>query len=213
MRGRGNADAWIPDDDSHSRNTGELVYSFGFGDRSKAQGRNPTKDEADCDCVLHKVHRSIHEAQSQEQANLWNYSRRGKPAGQVGRVQDRQAGGPGQPRRQRARVAARPQSCRSARFSFTGSSGDWYHYIDYYFRADGTLAKIHAQLNTFASPDGGISVVRDKLYSSGGKLLHAATRYRDLQSQQPRERGEFMDQPIPVYKTVRDLPFLRLLRS
>jgi hypothetical protein len=100
-----------------------------------------------------------------------------------------------------------------AKFSVTSASGDWYHYVDYYFRADGTLAKIHAQLNTFAGPDGGISVIRDKVYSSRGKLLHTATWYRDLQSQKPRKRGEFMDQPIPVYKSVRDLPFSKLLRS
>lgn len=101
----------------------------------------------------------------------------------------------------------------AAEFSFTSSSGDWYHYVNYYFRADGTLAKIHAQLNTFSGPDGGISVIRDKFYGSGGKLLHTATRYLDLKSQQPRKRGDFMDEPIPDYKTVRDLPFLKLLRS
>lgn len=101
----------------------------------------------------------------------------------------------------------------AAQFSLTSYSGDWYHYVNYYFRADGTLAKIHAQLNTFAGPDGGISVVREKFYSSSGKLLHTATRYLDLQSQKPRKRGEFMDQPIRVYQTVRDLPFLKLLRS
>jgi hypothetical protein len=99
----------------------------------------------------------------------------------------------------------------AAEFSFTSSSGDWYHYVNYYFRADGTLAKIHAQLNTFSGPDGGISVVRDKFYSSGGKLLHTATRYLDLKSQRPRKRGDFMDEPIPDYKTVRDLPFYKLL--
>jgi len=101
----------------------------------------------------------------------------------------------------------------AAKFSLTSSSGDWYHYVDYYFRADGTLAKIHAQLNTFSGPDGGISIVREKFYSSNGKLLHTDTRYLDLKSQQPRKRGEFMDQPIPAYHTVRDLPFLKLLRS
>ena len=101
----------------------------------------------------------------------------------------------------------------AAEFSFTSSSGDWYHYVNYYFRADGTLAKIHAQLNTFSGPDGGISVIRDKFYSSSGKLLHMATRYLDLKSQNPRKRGDFMDEPIPDYKTVRDLPFLKLLRS
>ena len=110
-----------------------------------------------------------------------------------------------------AHVWLRDGKVVAARFSFTSSSGDWYHYVDYYFRADGTLAKIHAQLNTFAGPDGGISVVRDKFYSSSGKLLHTATRYLDLKSQKPRKRGEFMDQPIPDYKTVRDLPFYKLL--
>jgi hypothetical protein len=101
----------------------------------------------------------------------------------------------------------------AADFSFTSSSGDWYHYVNYYFRADGTLAKIHAQLNTFAASDGGVSVVRDRLYSSNGKLLHTATRYLDLQSQKPRKRSDFMDQPIPDYRTVRALPFVKLLRS
>jgi hypothetical protein len=98
-----------------------------------------------------------------------------------------------------------------AKFSFTSESGDWYHYVNYYFREDGTLAKIHSQLNTFASADGGISVVRDKFYDSGGKVLHPSTRYLDLQSQKPRKRGDFMDQPIPVYKTVRELPFAKVL--
>jgi hypothetical protein len=101
----------------------------------------------------------------------------------------------------------------AAQFSLTNSSGDWYHYVNYYFRADGTLAKIHAQLNTFASPDGGISVVRDKFYGSNGKLLHTAIRYLDLKFQKPKNREEFMDQPITDYRTVRDLPFLKLLRS
>jgi hypothetical protein len=98
-----------------------------------------------------------------------------------------------------------------AQFSFTSSSGDWYHYVSYYYRADGTLVKIHTQLNTFAAADGGMSVVRDKFYSSGGKLLHTTTRYLDLKSQKPRKRGDFMDQPIPDYKTVRDLPFYKFL--
>jgi len=106
--------------------------------------------------------------------------------------------------RQEGRVVA-------AKFAFTSSSGDWFHYVTYYYRADGTLAKIHAQLNTFYSSPGGVSVVRDKFYGSNGKLLHTSTRYLDLQSQRPRKRGDFMDEPIPVYKTARALPFAKLL--
>jgi len=99
----------------------------------------------------------------------------------------------------------------AADFSFTSPSGDWYHFVNYYFRADGTLAKIHAQLNTFAAADGGLSVVRDEFYDSRGKLLRTSTRYLDLKSQKPRKRADFMDQPIPAYQTVRDLPFYKLL--
>jgi hypothetical protein len=99
----------------------------------------------------------------------------------------------------------------AANFSFTSPSGDWYHYVNYYFRADGTLTKIHAQLNTFAAPDSGLSVVRDKFYGASGRLLHTSTRYLDLHTQKARKRGDFMDQPIPVYRTVRDLPFAKLL--
>lgn len=101
----------------------------------------------------------------------------------------------------------------AAHFGLTSPSGDWYHKVDYYFRADGTLAKIHAQLNTFYSADGGLIVVRDKFYSSSGKLLHTSTRFLDLESQKPGKRGEFMDEPITVYRNSRRLPFSRLLRS
>jgi hypothetical protein len=83
--------------------------------------------------------------------------------------------------------------------------------VSYYFREDGTLAKIHSQLNTFASAIGGISVVRDKFCDASGKVLHTTTRYLDLQSQKPRKRSDFMDQPIAVYKAVGELPFAKLL--
>ena len=98
-----------------------------------------------------------------------------------------------------------------AYFAFTSPSGDWFHYVNYYYRADGTLAKIHSQLNTFYSNKGGLSVVREKFFSVSGKLLHTSTRYLDLESQKSRKRQEFMDEPIPGYKTVRDLPFSKLL--
>jgi hypothetical protein len=101
----------------------------------------------------------------------------------------------------------------AAQFSLTSSSGDWYHYVNYYFRADGTLAKVHSQLNTFSSASGGISVVREEFYTSSGKLLRTNTRYLDLKSQKPKPREDFMDQTIPAYQNVRDLPFTKLLRG
>ena len=96
----------------------------------------------------------------------------------------------------------------AASFAFQSGSRDWAHYVTYYFREDGTLAKIHAQLNTFY---GDISVVRDKFYSSSGELLRTSTRYLNLESQKLRKRGDFTDEPIPVYLKVRDLPFSKLL--
>jgi len=95
----------------------------------------------------------------------------------------------------------------AARFAFQSGSRDWAHYVTYYFREDGTLEKIHAQLNTFY---GDISVVRERFYSSSGKLLRTSTRYLDLQSQKSRKRGDFQDEPIPVYLRLRELPFSNL---
>ena len=94
-------------------------------------------------------------------------------------------------------------------FTFQSPSRDWVHYAMYYFRKDGTLAKIHAQLNTFY---GNISVVRDKTYSSNGRLLRTTTRYLDLQTQKRRKASaNFQDEPVPMYRTVKDLPFYRIL--
>jgi len=107
-----------------------------------------------------------------------------------------------------AYVWARKGKVVAAGFTFQSDSRDWAHYVTYYFRADGTLAKIHAQLNTFY---GDISVVRNKFYNSNGKLLRTSTRYLDLQSKKSRKRGDFQDEPIPVYRTVRSLPFYRIL--
>jgi hypothetical protein len=95
-----------------------------------------------------------------------------------------------------------------ANFTFQSSSGDWAQYVTYYFRADGSLAKIHAQLNTF---HGNISVVRDKSYSRNGKVLRETTRYLDLKTQKPIKPTDFMDEEIPVYQTVHRLPFFKLL--
>lgn len=100
-----------------------------------------------------------------------------------------------------------------AKFTFTSPSGDWMHSVNYYFREDGTLAKIHAQLNTSASSEGGLSVVRDKFYGAGSKLLHTSVHYLDLKTQRRTKKQDFMDQAIPVYKTVRNLPFAKLLKA
>lgn len=54
----------------------------------------------------------------------------------------------------------------AADLAFTTPSGDYAHYITYYFREDGTLAKIQSRLNTFVSSYGGMSVLRDSYYDA-----------------------------------------------
>lgn len=96
----------------------------------------------------------------------------------------------------------------AANFTFTSQSGDWVQDVNYYFREDGKLAKVHAHLNTF---HGNLSVIREKFYDAGGRLLHTSTRYLDLNSQKPTKSRDFMDAPVPVYLKARDLPFYKLL--
>ena len=93
-------------------------------------------------------------------------------------------------------------------FGFTSDSGDWYHFIKYYYRPDGTLAKIQARLNTFY---GNVSVLRDRYYDTNGKLLKSTQRYLDMQTQKPVKKADFHDNPIPMYARVSALPFRKLL--
>jgi hypothetical protein len=93
-------------------------------------------------------------------------------------------------------------------FGFTSGSGDWYHFIKYYYREDGTLAKIQARLNTFA---GNVSVLRDRYYDTNGKLLKSTRRYLDLQTHKPVKKANFHDDPIPMFSNTSALPFHSLL--
>ena len=78
----------------------------------------------------------------------------------------------------------------------------------YYFREDGSLAKIQAQLNSFY---GDISVVRDQYYDPSGRLLKTTRKFLDLRTQKPKKPEEFVDNPIPIYRKVTALPFRKLL--
>ena len=96
-----------------------------------------------------------------------------------------------------------------AQLALTSPSGDWMHYIDYYFRDDGSVAKIQAQLNTFY---GDVSVVRNLYFNGAGVQISSTRKYLDLKTQKPRKKpDEFFDNPVPVYKNLTDLPFYKLL--
>jgi len=109
---------------------------------------------------------------------------------------------------QSAFVYSRNGKVIASNFMFTSPSGDWAHFINYYFRQDGSLAKIEAQLNTFY---GDLSVIRHRYYDAKGGLIKSTRKFLDLQTKKPKKPGDFMDNEIPLYKTVAELPFHKLL--
>lgn len=110
---------------------------------------------------------------------------------------------------QSADVWLRGDKVVAANLTFTSPSGDWAHLIMYYFRSDGSLAKIEAQLNTFY---GDVSIVRDQYYNSRGVRISSTQKFLDLKTQKPKKKpGDYFDQPVPVYRKVSELPFHKLL--
>jgi hypothetical protein len=107
-----------------------------------------------------------------------------------------------------AYVWARKGNVVVAGFTFQSESRDWYHFVTYYFREDGTLAKIHSRLNTFY---GSVTAIRDQYYGPNGRVLNSTARFLDIQTQKPKKNPNFQDEPTPVYLNVRKLPFFKLL--
>jgi hypothetical protein len=97
-----------------------------------------------------------------------------------------------------------------AHFTFQSPSRDWVHYIRYYFRADGTLAKLDAILNTFY---GDVSIERRWHFGPSANLLRATEQIYRLGTREKTKRpAEFYDAPVPLYRTVTALPFYHLLK-
>jgi len=97
-------------------------------------------------------------------------------------------------------------------FTLFSPSGDWTQYDFHYFRADGTIAKIASELRTFM---GDMIVLRDFYFDRKGKLLRQTARYRDLNTNKPVKKpkaGDFQTTDVTIYKTVRRLPFARLIK-
>jgi hypothetical protein len=66
----------------------------------------------------------------------------------------------------------------------TSSSGDWAHFVEYCFRADGTLAQARSTLNTFY---GGVKRIRLHRFARDGRGLWTSTRVFDLRTGRPRK--------------------------
>ncbi len=92
-------------------------------------------------------------------------------------------------------------------------SRDWLLYARYCFRQDGTLARVHSELNTFY---GHVSVIRDRYFAKNGEVIGSREKFLDIHTREPkklRPEDDFIDEPLPIYKSVRKLPFYALLKA
>lgn len=92
--------------------------------------------------------------------------------------------------------------------ALSSPSGDWADFVRYYFREDGSLAKVEGRLNTFF---GDVSLIRNQYFNQRGELVRKTTKVLDLYTQKPKKTTEYMDQEVPVYRKVEELPFFKLL--
>ena len=101
----------------------------------------------------------------------------------------------------------------AATFTFQSPSRDWAHFVTYYFRSDGTLAKAESALNTFY---GNLTIERNYYFDSKGKFLKQNAKYLDLKTQKPvspkelNRNGEFIDEKVKFFKNTSELPFIGL---
>lgn len=94
-------------------------------------------------------------------------------------------------------------------FTYSSPSGDWALYVEYVFRADGSTAGIRRELRTF---QGDVIVLTKFLFDEKGKELKKTTEYFDLETQKPIPPNKnFADMEVTLYKSVKELPFAKLL--
>jgi hypothetical protein len=124
-------------------------------------------------------------------------------------TKEREDAGTGDNLNEQADVWKREGKVVATNMTFGSPSGDWAHFVTYYFRDDGSVAKIHGELNTFY---GDLRVVSDHYYSQDGKLLKTKRLFLDLKTKRPKKPGDYQPKKSePVYKKVSDLPFFKLL--
>jgi hypothetical protein len=95
---------------------------------------------------------------------------------------------------------------RKVDLTVSTESGDWVLYATYYFRTNGTLARLDERLNTFY---GNISRMRVTFFNCAGVVLKTSIRYANLKTKQPFRvpPNDFISEDAPCYKSVDALPF------
>jgi len=90
----------------------------------------------------------------------------------------------------------------------TSSSGDWEHFVDYCFRANGTLATVESTLTTFFAANGPVLRIRKHRFDEKGKELWVRTSVYDPKTREPLKNAQFADQDEEIFEARADLPFL-----
>jgi hypothetical protein len=102
--------------------------------------------------------------------------------------------------------------------SFTqfSESGDWVQYISYYFRLDGTVAKVEDELRTFY---GNYIVNRDFYFDEKGNVIAKKVKYSDLETNKPKKPSKELFEAnserlkSDFFKRADKLPFASLIAS
>lgn len=108
-----------------------------------------------------------------------------------------------------------------AEFWSGSPSGDWSQSVVYYFREDGTLAKMRTtysgfNVNPFSDPNEfGARLVQTRMYDTNGKLLQKRLQCFELgeKGRQRKCSGDYSHREGVIYKSVNRLPMYRLLNS
>jgi hypothetical protein len=97
------------------------------------------------------------------------------------------------------------------------NSGDWSKFVQYYFRDDGTLAKMRTTFAGFMvfSEHGGGRIVQERIYSSKGKLLQKRLHCFELEKKHRPIKcsGDYSNYDGTYYRRAQNLEFYGLLKS
>jgi hypothetical protein len=103
-----------------------------------------------------------------------------------------------------------------AEFNFETNSGDWSQFVQYYFRDDGSLAKMRTTFAGFMvlSEHGG-RIVQERIYSPNGKLLQKRLNCFELEKKHHPIKcsGDYSKYDGTYYRRAQDLAFYGLLKS
>ena len=111
-----------------------------------------------------------------------------------------------------ARVWFKKDKIVAVETDYTTAAGYWELSADYCFREDGTLAALHSEYHDAVED---YVSLRDQSFDERGTVVDTKTQVVDSNTKKPKKlskKAEAAEQHAPVYKTIKDLPFHRLLR-